>query len=169
MVVTAPPSAPAPLQFSVLEFLILMVQVQLGVLGARWCSGGDFRIALLVGGCVASVLGLTWWNAVQRLVSAAVEERARRVVFVSLIAPLNVAATVGAMGVNALAVFQLLRDGRVLYIPWLAGNLGIAVTFVICRGLTTWVIRSGKVSPTPASACGIEPGAQHVSGPGTLR
>lgn len=143
---------PLPMQFSVCEFLLLLLQAQLVATGGLWWCDGEATLAAagVAVGCGAVVA--LWWVSLRRLARCRVACPAKRTVFLLLVAPATCAAFIAAMWINGRAAVDLLTAGAFQDVPWLIGNLVTIVTFLACRGLTAWVLHASGRSAAGARA-----------------
>lgn len=145
-----------PTQFSVGEFLLLMLQAQAAVAGGLWWCGGDRDWMLTV----AAVLGLgaiaVWWVGIRRMSRCGVTSSLRRAVFLLFVSPTTVAAFIAALWINGRAVVSLLTTGELPWGPWLASNLAVIGAFVLCRVTTLWILSDARPAmPAPIADDGI--------------
>ncbi len=142
---------PLPTQFSVGEFLLLMLQAQAAVAGGLWWCGGDGDWTLIV----ATVLGLgaiaIWWVGIRRMSQCGVTSSLRRAVFLLLVSPTTVAAFIAALWINGRAVVALLTTGDLSWGPWLASSLAVIGAFALCRVTTIWILSDAPATPPPHS------------------
>lgn len=129
-----------PAQFSLAEFLLLMLEAQgLFAAGLWWCderTGWTSAAALLIGVSLTAA----WWQGVQRLSRGGVVCRWRRGVFLLVVTPTACAAIIAALWINGRAVLEVCLGNHWPLAPWLTGNALIIGAFLICRLLTVWAM-----------------------------
>ena len=152
-------AASNPSQFSLREFALLAIEMQLAV-GAVFWWWNNQPIAMWIIVVMGSALLLAWWQGVRRLARCDVTCQVRRATFLTLAIPLAMSSIVAALWLNGEAVMQTCLGRPWPLAPWLAGNLAIIGAFVICRLLTVWTMR--RVTPT-ATLNPSEDGIQYVS------
>ncbi len=133
-----------PAQFSLSEFLLLLLQAQAVVIAAAWCGGEPSAWTTLAALLIDVSLLAAWWQGVQRLSRAGVRCRRRRGVFLAIVAPLACAATVAALWINGRAVMETCLGTSWPLLPWLIGNGLVLAAFLICRLLTVWAMGAAK-------------------------
>jgi len=146
----------APIRFSLREFLLLGLQMQLVVAAClRWhADEPGWPIASAAVG--AAGLAACWWYAIRWLSHCGVTCGLRRAVFLALVAPLACAGIGVALWHNGRAVLLLCTGEEWPLLPWLLVNLAILAGFGACRLINVWVVsdmlRTGRVNDV-AVAC----------------
>ena len=148
-----------PTQFSLCEFSLLAVEMQLAFAVLFWWCG-DATLAAWAMGVLGCVLLCAWWHGAQRLTRCGIACPWRRGVFLTLVMPLVSGCIMAALWTNGQAVIDICMGRHWLLLPWLAGNLVIIGAFATCRLLTMWAMRN--VTPSIATQAG-EDGVQYVS------
>ena len=153
-------AARIPTQFSVRDFLLLMVQAQVLLAAGLWwgesAPGWSAAGVLVIGTFICAA----WWQGVKRLSACGVTCPRRRSVFLLLVAPAVCGTIIAALWINGQAVLATCLGQQWPLLPWLIGNLVIIGAFLTCRMLTVWAMRN--VTPRGADP-ELNDGMQYVS------
>ena len=148
-----------PAQFSLREFALLAIEMQLAVGAVFWLCPSEIAtmpFVLTVGGALLAA----WWHGVRRLAESNVTCHFRRDVFLMIVVPLATISIGAALWINGDAVLQTCTGQPWSIHTWLAGNLVIIGAFITCRLLTMWTMRAVT---TPSAKQVPDDGIQYVS------
>ena len=140
--------ARVPTQFSLREFALLAIELQLAVgIVFWWCD--QSASALWLFAVIAGALLIAWWHGAQRLARCNVLCPMRRGLFLTVVIPLATFSIAAALWINGHAIVQTCLGQHWPLSPWLAGNFVTLTIFLTCRLINVWVLStvpSGGVS-----------------------
>lgn len=160
----------APVQFMLVDFLCLVVLLQLALaLVHAFFSTRDIPTAgwFFAYGAAWFAFGLMWWLSVQTLSRAGIRHAWRRAVFLAFVVPLTVYASI-AVPVTSLTLLFGFRtpatpDGMPGRLVAMLVTIDVVSIFVLCGCgcLTRWI--AAAASPSTA-----EPEPRETGGPNSL-